>query len=283
MPAEFRPAARGRTSPNGSLAGDWRTLVTPSTWAPFLHLFERSIQRDRLRLGIHVTNRSRQQISKQAVKRFSSAAFLPIPFHHGLLLDSVDHALTLTPCLDAASLAVCACPQAPHGSNNHGLSLNASAAVRNAMPLLDCSSKGTGEPGACHGHISTKGALATTLGAINHPVRMVVPFSSPHPIPNTLLIRELRDVPTGSRHLHHLRGSDDLRALFLAWNRRTTRVSGRRCCGWPSPETPQNSHFLGQSCLRCLFGLRGRRTTHATIKKPSCPSKAGCSCATLIK
>jgi DNA-damage-inducible protein J len=52
------------------------------------------------------------------------------------------------------------------------------------------------------------------------------------------------------------KGSDNLRALFLARNPRTTRGSGHRCCGWLPAETLEIGHFLGQSRLCSPFGLR---------------------------
>jgi hypothetical protein len=52
------------------------------------------------------------------------------------------------------------------------------------------------------------------------------------------------------------KGSDNLRALFLCAHPRVARGSGRLGCGWPSPETPEIGHFLGQSSLFSLFGLR---------------------------
>jgi len=52
------------------------------------------------------------------------------------------------------------------------------------------------------------------------------------------------------------KGSDSLRALFLAWNPRATRGSGHLCCGWSPAETPGIGHFLRQSRLYSPFGLR---------------------------
>jgi hypothetical protein len=43
---------------------------------------------------------------------------------------------------------------------------------------------------------------------------------------------------------------------FSCLNPRATRGSGHLCCGWPSAETPEIGHFLGQSRLYSLFGLR---------------------------
>ena len=53
-----------------------------------------------------------------------------------------------------------------------------------------------------------------------------------------------------------LKGSDNLRALFLARNPRATRGPDHPCCGWPSAETPEIGHFLHQSRLYSPFGLR---------------------------
>jgi len=52
------------------------------------------------------------------------------------------------------------------------------------------------------------------------------------------------------------KGSEILRALFLARNPHATRGSGHLCCGWLPAETSGIGHFLRQSRLFSLFGLR---------------------------
>src|SRR5690606_17572005 len=65
--------------------------------------------------------------------------------------------------------------------------------------------------------------------------------------------RPARPIPAGSTIY---KGSDDLRAFFSACDPRTTRGSGRLCCGCGLATKPGIGHFPGQSRLFFLFGLR---------------------------
>lgn len=69
-----------------------------------------------------------------------------------------------------------------------------------------------------------------------------------------LLVRV--DLNRGPQSTTTYKGSDSLRALFLARNPRTTRGSGHPCCRWSPAETPEIGHFLCQSRLCSPFGLR---------------------------
>ena len=66
----------------------------------------------------------------------------------------------------------------------------------------------------------------------------------------------LRPGSRGQPNTTIYKGSDDLRALFFACDPRTTRGSGRLCCGCGLATKPGIGHFPGQSRLFSLFGLR---------------------------
>ena len=86
------------------------------------------------------------------------------------------------------------------------------------------------------------------------------------------------------------KGPDNLRALFFVCDPRTTRGSGHLCCGWPSAETLEIGHFLGQSRLCSPFGLRvgadgalAKSTTYARRFTVNQGRQSGIEPATLVK
>ena len=70
---------------------------------------------------------------------------------------------------------------------------------------------------------------------------------------------QMTDAVSVPRSTTIYKSSDNLRALFLARNPRTTRGSGHRCCGWLPAETLEIGHFLGQRSLFSVWPAGRRR------------------------